>query len=89
MQPVTRYADSGGVNIAYQVVGGGTLDLVYVMGWVSTLDGFWEEPSYARFLQRLASFTRLIHFDKRGTGLSADIAHLWEVTGIWRRDSLS
>jgi pimeloyl-ACP methyl ester carboxylesterase len=70
MQPETRYAKSGGVNIAYQVVGHGPLDLVFVMGWVSNLDYFWEEPSFARFLNRLASFTRLILFDKRGTGLS-------------------
>ena len=70
MQPETRYAKSGDVNIAYQVVGSGPLDLVYVMGWVSNLDYFWEEPSYARFLNRLASFSRLILFDKRGTGLS-------------------
>ncbi len=70
MQPETRYAKSGDVNIAYQVVGNGALDLVYVMGWVSNLDYFWEEPSCARFLNRLASFSRLILFDKRGTGLS-------------------
>jgi len=70
MRPETRYARSGDVNIAYQVVGSGELDLVYVMGWVSNLDYFWEEPSCARFLSRLASFSRLILFDKRGTGLS-------------------
>ncbi|MGH2403086.1 MAG: adenylate/guanylate cyclase domain-containing protein [bacterium] len=70
MLPETRYAKSGGVNIAYQVVGSGSFDLVYVMGWVSHLDYFWEEPSNARFLARLASFSRLILFDKRGTGLS-------------------
>lgn len=69
MQP-TKYARSGSVNIAYQVVGEGSIDLVYVMGWVSNLDYFWEEPSYARFLNRLASFSRVILFDKRGTGLS-------------------
>ena len=68
--PETRYARSGDVNIAYQVVGEGPLDLVFVMGWVSHLDYFWEEPSFARFLLRLASFSRLILFDKRGTGLS-------------------
>ena len=69
--PETRYARSGGdVNIAYQVVGTGELDLVFVMGWVSHLEYFWEEPSFARFLTRLASFSRLILFDKRGTGLS-------------------
>ncbi len=70
MQPETKYAKSGGVNIAYQVVGNGPFDLVYVMGWVSNLDYFWEEALFARFLNRLASFARLILFDKRGTGLS-------------------
>ena len=70
MQPKTRYAKSGDVNIAYQVVGDGPLDLVYVPGWVSHLDLNWEEPDHARFLERLASFSRLILFDKRGTGLS-------------------
>jgi class 3 adenylate cyclase len=69
-QPQTRYARSGDVNIAYQVLGEGPLDLVYVMGWVTNLDLMWQEPSYARFLRRLASFSRLILFDKRGTGLS-------------------
>ncbi len=70
MRPVTRYARSGEVNIAYQIVGQGPLDLVFVSGWVSNLDLMWQEPSYARFLRRLASFSRLILFDKRGTGLS-------------------
>jgi pimeloyl-ACP methyl ester carboxylesterase len=70
VRPVTRYARSGEVNIAYQVVGEGPLDLVFVSGWVSNLDLMWQEPSYARFLRRLASFSRLILFDKRGTGLS-------------------
>jgi len=69
-QPETRYAQSGDVNIAYQVVGDGPLDLVYVAGWVSHLEYFWHEPSYAAFLRRLASFSRLILFDKRGTGMS-------------------
>jgi class 3 adenylate cyclase len=69
-RPDTRYAKSGDLHIAYQVVGGGPLDLVYVPGWVSHLEYAWEEPSYARFLNRLASFSRLIMFDKRGTGMS-------------------
>jgi class 3 adenylate cyclase len=68
--PETRYTRSGEVNIAYQVIGQGPLDLVYVMGWVTNLEAFWQEPSVARFFQRLASFSRLILFDKRGTGLS-------------------
>ncbi len=68
--PEVRYAKSGEVNIAYQVLGHGDTDIVFVMGWVSHLEWFWKEPSFARFLRRLASFSRLILFDKRGTGLS-------------------
>lgn len=68
--PETMYARSGDVNIAYQVIGDAPIDLVFVMGWVSHLEYFWREPSFARFLLRLASFARLILFDKRGTGLS-------------------
>src|SRR5438128_11297586 len=70
MSPKTQYTRSGDLHIAYQVVGEGPLDLVYVPGWVSHVELAWEEPTLARFLQRLASFSRLIMFDKRGTGLS-------------------
>jgi pimeloyl-ACP methyl ester carboxylesterase/DNA-binding winged helix-turn-helix (wHTH) protein len=68
--PETNYVQNGDVNIAYQVVGEGDLDVVFVMGWVSHLEYFWKEPHFAAFLNRLASFSRLILFDKRGTGLS-------------------
>ena len=68
--PETRYARSGDVNIAYQVVGKGPFDLVYGPGWVSNVEMMWEKPYRADFLARLASFSRLILFDKRGTGLS-------------------
>jgi pimeloyl-ACP methyl ester carboxylesterase len=68
--PRVHYAHSGNVNIAYQVIGSGPIDLVFVMGWVSHLEYFWNEPSFARFLTRLSSMARLILFDKRGTGLS-------------------
>jgi pimeloyl-ACP methyl ester carboxylesterase len=68
--PRVSYARSGNVNIAYQVIGTGAIDLVFVMGWVSHLEYFWNEPSFARFLTRLSSMARLILFDKRGTGLS-------------------
>jgi class 3 adenylate cyclase len=68
--PKTRYARSGDVNIAYQVAGKGPIDLVYVPGWVSNIETAWEDPHVSRFLERLASFSRLILFDKRGTGLS-------------------
>lgn len=68
--PETQYVQNGDVNIAYQVVGNGDIDIVFVMGWVSHLEYFWAEPRFAAFLDRLASFSRLILFDKRGTGLS-------------------
>jgi pimeloyl-ACP methyl ester carboxylesterase len=68
--PETRYARSGELSIAYQVVGDGPIDLVYVPGFISHVEWAWEEPALARFLRRLASFSRLILFDKRGTGLS-------------------
>jgi len=68
--PKTRYAKNGDVRIAYQVVGEGALDLVVVPGLVSHLDLTWEEPSHAWFCGELAKFSRLILFDKRGTGLS-------------------
>jgi pimeloyl-ACP methyl ester carboxylesterase len=68
--PRVQYAQSGSVNIAYQVLGSGPIDLVFVMGWVSHLEYFWNDPLFARFLLRLAGMSRLILFDKRGTGLS-------------------
>ena len=68
--PETRYAKSGDVNIAYQVAGDGPIDVVYVAGWVSNVEMMWKESYRADFLARLASFSRLILFDKRGTGLS-------------------
>lgn len=70
MAPRTRYARSGDLSIAYQVVGDGPVDLVQGPGFVSHLEYAWEEPGYARYLRRLAAFSRLILFDKRGTGLS-------------------
>lgn len=66
----TRYADSDGLSIAYQVHGEGDLDLVLVPGFVSHVELLWEEPRTSRFLRRLGSFARLILFDKRGQGLS-------------------
>jgi class 3 adenylate cyclase len=68
--PVTRYARSGDLSIAYQVIGKQPRDLVLVPGFVSHLEWAWQEPGLARFLERLASFRRLITFDKRGTGMS-------------------
>lgn len=71
MRPIeTRYARSGDVRIAYQVAGQGALDLVFVPGFISNLDLQWEDEGYSRLLKRLSTFSRLILFDKRGTGLS-------------------
>ena len=68
--PQTRYTRAGNVNVAYQVCGDGPVDLVYVPGWVTHLEYGWQQPRVARLWHRLASFSRLILFDKRGTGLS-------------------
>ena len=70
MMPETRYAHSGDVNIAYQTIGHGPIDLVVVPGWISNIEVLWEEPNIVRFFEKLASFSRLMLFDKRGTGLS-------------------
>jgi class 3 adenylate cyclase len=71
MEPTTRYASSpDGTSIAYQVHGEGPLDLVFVPGFVSHVELLWEEPTIGRFMRRLASFSRLVLFDKRGQGLS-------------------
>ena len=69
MRPQTRYVEVGGAEIAYQIVGQGPPDLVYVAGF-SHIDLRWEHPVLAPFLERLASFSRLILFDRRGTGAS-------------------
>src|SRR3569623_2200454 len=69
-QPQTRYARAGEMYIAYQVVGEGPIDLVYAGGIVTHVDLCWDFPEIERFLHRLASFSRLIMFDRRGTGLS-------------------
>jgi class 3 adenylate cyclase/alpha-beta hydrolase superfamily lysophospholipase len=74
MAPETRYARSGELHIAYQVVGDGPIDLVYVPSWISQVEHYWEEPIVARYFHRLASFSRLIMFDRRGSGLSDPVS---------------
>jgi class 3 adenylate cyclase len=69
-RPETRYAKNGDAHIAYQVVGDGPIDVVMLTQWFSHVDGQWDVPPLAAFLERLASFSRVITFDKRGTGLS-------------------
>ena len=68
--PDTKYARAGDLSIAYQVVGHGDVDVVLVPQWLSNIEQYWEHPAAAYFLRRIASFSRLIMFDKRGTGLS-------------------
>lgn len=76
MRSPTRYARSGDVNIAYQSIGEGELDLVFVPGWVSHVELWSEHPAPVRMVERLTSFARVIIFDKRGTGLSDRVAEL-------------
>src|SRR6201999_164646 len=73
-QPKLSYARNGDVNIAYQVIGEGRIDLLFIPPFVSHLDLYWASPQIAAFLRRLASFSRLILFDKRGTGLSDPVS---------------
>src|SRR5882762_4288699 len=74
--PTAKYAKSADVHIAYQVVGEGAQNLVLVPGWVSHIEYAWEDPSCSHFLRRLASFSRLILLDRRGTGLSDRVSEL-------------
>lgn len=74
--PATQYAKSGDASIAYQVVGDGPIDLVLILGFATHLELQWESPPFARFFERISSFSRLIIFDKRGTGLSDPITEV-------------
>src|SRR4051794_37449011 len=74
--PQTRYAKSGDVNVAYQVVGDGSIDLLFAPGFVSHVDLYWTDPLLTSFMRRLASFSRLIIFDKLGTGASDPVSHV-------------
>ena len=73
MVPTTRYASSGDATIAYQVTGEGPLDLLFMPGWISQVEQLWESPALRRLLERLAAFSRLILFDRRGSGLSDSV----------------
>jgi class 3 adenylate cyclase len=76
MIPDTRYAKSSDIHIAYQLFGDGSVNLVYIPGFVSNVENNWEEPSFARWLRRLGGFARVVIFDKRGTGLSDRVEDL-------------
>lgn len=79
MVPRTRYARSGEATIAYQVVGEGGLDILFLTGWITQIEQLWELPANRRFLERLAAFGRLILFDSRGTGLSERVLERYSV----------
>ena len=68
--PQTHYAKAPGGDVAYQVIGDGPIDLVMVPGWFSHIDIQWDDPKWRAFVGELASFARIILYDKRGTGLS-------------------
>ena len=100
MRRVTRYAKSGDVHVAYQVFGEGP-DLVVAPGFVSHFENYWDEPHFARSLNKASGFFRVVLFDKRGTGLSDRVAHLphmdermddlqmsWTLSGVSARTSL-
>ncbi|NNG26082.1 MAG: alpha/beta hydrolase, partial [Ignavibacteriaceae bacterium] len=72
----TRYAKNGDIHVAYQVFGEGDVDLVFVPGFISHIENYWDEPNLARWLRRLGSFSRTIMFDKQGTGLSDRVSKL-------------
>ena len=76
MQPVTRYAKSADVHIAYQVFGEGPVNLILAPPFVSNIENYWTFPDLERWLLRLASFARVVMFDKRGTGMSDRVAEL-------------
>ena len=76
MQPDTRYAKCGELQIAYQLFGEGSVNLVIVPPFVSNIENFWDEPDFARWLRRLGSFARVLMFYKRGTGLSDRVSEL-------------
>lgn len=76
MQPITQYAKSGDVHIAYQTFGAGPINVVMVPGFVSNVENYWEQPDFARFLRRLSSYARVVTFDKRGTGGSDRVTEL-------------
>jgi pimeloyl-ACP methyl ester carboxylesterase len=81
--PVTRYALSGDINIAYQTIGDGPVDIILVPGLVSHIEFLHEIAGYTVFLRGLSSFARVVTFDKRGQGLSEKIAGAPSLNSAW------
>ncbi len=85
MSSPIRYADSGGLQIAYQVIGDGPLDVVFAADWANNLELMWENPQTERFLRRFTNYARLILFDMRGMGLSDPVEDLPPIEA-WMED---
>jgi hypothetical protein len=83
MPPVTRYAKSGDLHVAYQVFGEGAVNVVVAPLFVSNVEVLWESPDAARWLLRLASYARVAVFNKRGTGMSDPVAELPGLDEVW------
>ena len=83
-RPITKYARRGDVHIAYQVFGGGDLDLVIAPGFASHIELFWENDAWAYAFGRLGSFARVVLFDRRGLGLSDPVAEAPTLEQRWR-----
>src|SRR5829696_7852479 len=73
MSPTTQYASSGEASIAYQEIGSAGRDVLICGGWITSLEQGWDAPAYRRFIERLAEFSRVITYDRRGSGLSDDV----------------
>ena len=86
VHPETVYARTQDGDVGYQATGNGPLDLVFIPSWLSNLDAMWEEPSLARFLHRLATFSRLLCFDKRGSGVSDPVPPATPTLEQWMED---
>lgn len=84
-KPQTHFTRAGDVAIAYQVFGEGSVDLIYISGWLHNIDVVWEHPGYRNFLIGLAQRCRVIVFDKRGTGLSDRDDRLQPLQGLEAR----
>ena len=86
--PTTRYARSGDVHIAYQITGDGPIDVLLIPDGVIPIEAMLDEPSFARFIERLGTFARVIRFDRRGTGLSDPVAATDPPTlELWAQDA--
>lgn len=83
MKPKTQYAKSGKLSIAFQVIGKGPIDLIYVPGWVSNIDNLWDDSKMSEFLIKLTNFSRLILFDKEVRGFPIEKMNFQHLRSEW------